>query len=90
MVGYYAVKCIEKTYLNSENEDVRKRRWHCIEQERQIMERLDNKFIVKYIEPYTSKNYRYLVQELANGGNLKQLLKRYGVVPESIAKKILL
>ena len=82
MVGYYAVKCIEKSYLNAIDDEVRKRRWHCIEQERQIMERLDNKFIVKYIEPYSSKNYRYLVQELANGGNLKQLLQRYSVLTE--------
>jgi len=38
------------------------------------MEKLDCEHVIKYIEFINSESYFYLVQEYANGGNLKDLI----------------
>ena len=54
------------------------------------MENLDSPYIIKYIEFINGTNFFYLVQELANGGNLKQLINsKGGCLPEPIAKQVL-
>ena len=90
--GYFAVKCVSKDYLNSQGDkSLAERRWYCIERERQLMSRIDNQFIIKQYEPYKSANWIYLVQEFANGGNLKDLIERQpgGCLSERVAKKII-
>jgi hypothetical protein len=44
------------------------------------------------VEVASSKNWLYLIQELANGGNLRELLERFdnGRMPENIAKRIVI
>jgi serine/threonine-protein kinase ULK/ATG1 len=55
------------------------------------MESLDSPHVVKYIEFINSENdYFFQVQELANGGNLKDLLANMGgTLSECQAKKVL-
>jgi serine/threonine protein kinase len=90
ILGYFAVKCILKTYFDCKDKSLASIRWNCFERERQIMEKLSNKFVIKYIEPYTTKNYMIFVQEYANAGNLKDLLYREGgSLKESIAKNVM-
>jgi hypothetical protein len=61
ILGYYAVKCILKTYFDCKDKSLASIRWNCFERERQIMEKLENKFVIKYIEPFTTKNYMIFV-----------------------------
>ena len=60
-LGFFAVKCMLKTYFDCPDKNLATIRWNCFERERQIMEKLNNQFVIKYIEPYQTKNYMIFV-----------------------------
>ena len=90
--SYFALKCTERTFFSTKNEELNARRWRQTKLELQIMSELDSPYVVKFVEFInTEPDHFFCVQELANGGNLKEMMKRLGgSLPESCAKKVLI
>jgi len=77
---YYAIKILRKDDM------IRKNQIDNIKQERKILIRTNNPFIVKLYYTFQSANYLYLVQEYCNGGDCGSMLKIVGSIDEDCAR----
>ena len=56
---FFAIKCTNRDFIKTDNEALNKKRWTCMRMELQIMEELNNKHVIKYIEFLSEDDYFY-------------------------------
>lgn len=55
-----------------------------IQRELELLQQLDHPNIVKFLDYYDTRDSLYFVLEYVEGGSLHALMKRFGVLPESL------
>ncbi|KRX05953.1 Protein kinase-like domain [Pseudocohnilembus persalinus] len=66
-----AIKCFQKI----PNDKTNKRHYMLFQQEKEIMQKIDNQNVVKFKDYVEQKNICFLVMEYCNGGNLANYIK---------------